>query len=196
MQWTCLIHIWPSSIHPSWSPRSHYSHQGSILQHKTSDILHLWSEQLWPEAREWAVLSPPIRMIYISSWPHFQGGSDHAIGIFKFYQWHLLWVYQCFTQILVNLNIHQSRWSIYHLQLFLWDIFNLKSEVSNYHHSINLWSTSIQHVEGCSICTIILDQCIQPLEIHIRHPDNISPHIGLMFQGLISKMSLETAQRE
>jgi hypothetical protein len=70
------------------------------------------------------------------------------------------------------------------------------TEVSNYHHSINLGSTSIQHVEGCSICTIILDQCIQPLEIHIRHPDNISPYIGLMFQGLISKMSLETAQRE
>ena len=98
------------------------------------------------------ILSPPIRMIYISSRPHFQGGSDHPIRIFKFYQWHLLRVYQCFTQILVNLNIHQSRWSIYHLQPYLWDILNLKSEVSNYNCRINLnwwiptgWVSDIIH---------------------------------------------------
>ena len=112
------------------------------------------------------ILSPPIRMIYTSSWPHFRGGYDHPIRILKFHQWHLLWLYQCFTQILGNINIHQWRWSIYHVQLFLWDILNPKSEVSNYGCSIDFWPTSIQHVEHCSICTIILYQCIQPLELY------------------------------
>src|ERR1700728_2275760 len=32
-----------------------HSHHRSILQHRTSDILDLWSEQLPSEAREWAV---------------------------------------------------------------------------------------------------------------------------------------------
>ena len=112
------------------------------------------------------ILPPPIMMIYISSWLHLQGGSNHPIRILKFHQWHLLWLYQCFTQILGNINIHQWRWSIYHVQLFLWDILNPKSEVSNYGCSIDFWPTSIQHVERCSICTIILYQCIQPLELH------------------------------
>jgi len=31
------------------------SHHRSIIQHRTSDILDLWSEQLPSEAREWAV---------------------------------------------------------------------------------------------------------------------------------------------
>jgi hypothetical protein len=70
------------------------------------------------------------------------------------------------------------------------------TEVSNYHHSINLGSTSIQHVEGCSICTIILYQCMQPLELHIRHPEDICLHIGLTSEGFISKMSPQTAQSE
>ena len=83
------------------------------------------------------ILSPPIRIIYTSSWQHFQGGSNHPIRILKFHQGHLLWPYQCFTQILENFSIHQSRWSIYHLQLVLWDILNLKSGVSNYNCSIN-----------------------------------------------------------
>ena len=112
------------------------------------------------------ILSSPIRMISTSSWPQFQGDSEYPIRIFKFHQWHLLWLYQCFTQILGNINIHQWRWSIYHVQLFLWDILNPKSEVSNYGCSIDFWPTSIQHVERCSICTIILYQCIQPLELH------------------------------
>jgi hypothetical protein len=45
------------------------------------------------------ILSPPIRMIYTSSWPHFQGGSDHLIKSLKFHQWHQLWPYQCLRQI-------------------------------------------------------------------------------------------------
>ena len=83
------------------------------------------------------ILSPPIRIIYTPSWQHFQGGSNHPIRILKFHQGHLLWPYQCFTQILESFSIHQSRWSIYHLQLVLWDILNLKSGVSNYNCSIN-----------------------------------------------------------
>jgi len=83
------------------------------------------------------ILYPPIRIIYTSSWQHFQGGSNHPIRILKFHQGHLLWPYQCFTQILENFSIHPSRWSIYHLQLVLWDILNLKSGVSNYNCSIN-----------------------------------------------------------
>jgi hypothetical protein len=114
----------------------------------------------------------------------------------KFHQGHLLWPYQCFTQILESFSIHQSRWSIYHLQLVLWDILNLKSGVSNYNCSINFRPTSIQYVEGCSICTIILYQCMQPLELHIRHPEDICLHIGLTSEGFISKMSPQTAQSE
>ena len=120
---------------------------------------------VWGRLRE-NIIPSKIRMIYTSPWPHFQGGSEYPIRILKFHQWHLLWLYQCFTQILGNINIHQWRWSIYHVQLFLWDILNPKSEVSNYGCSIDFWPTSIQHVEHCSICTIILYQCIQPSELH------------------------------
>jgi len=60
------------------------------------------------------ILSPPIRMIYTSSWSHFPGGSDHPIRILKFYQWHLLWSYQYLRQIAGKYYPLQSGWFIHH----------------------------------------------------------------------------------
>ena len=76
------------------------------------------------------ILSPPIRIICTSSWPHFQGGPDHLIRILKFHQWHLLWPYQCLGR-LENITPLQLEWFIHHLDRIFKGVLTIWSEFWN-----------------------------------------------------------------
>jgi len=89
---------------------------------------------------------PPIRMSYVSSWLNFHRDSESEVRTLKFHQWHMIWLYLNFSHIWPKLDLHQSWWSIYHLDPFFTEILNLKSELWN-----SISGTSYDH-----ICTLAL----------------------------------------
>jgi hypothetical protein len=70
-------------------------------------------------------------MIYISSGLIFHRDSESEVRTFKFHQWDMIWLYLDFSHIWQKLDLHQSWWSIYHLDPFFTEIRNLKSELWN-----------------------------------------------------------------
>ena len=70
-------------------------------------------------------------IIYISSGPIFHRDSESEVRTLKFHQWHMIWLYLDFSHIWQKLDLHQSWWSIYHLDPFFTEILNLRSELQN-----------------------------------------------------------------
>ena len=100
---------------------------------------------------------PPIRMSYVSSWLNFHRDSESEVRTLKFHQWHIIWLYLNFSHIWPKLDLHQSWWSIYHLDPFFTEILNLKSELWN-----SISGTSYDH-----ICVLALFQGIEMCQIWI-----------------------------
>ena len=84
-----------------------------------------------------------MRVIYIWSGPEFWGYSRSEVRNFKFHQQQPLQLYLCFFHIAGKFDLHQSGWSIYHPDTILKEISDLKSEISNFIHSIYIWQITV-----------------------------------------------------
>jgi len=89
-------------------------------------------------------------MIYILSVPIFHRDSESEVRTSKFHQRHMICPCLYFIPILVEFNLHQSWWSIYHLGLLFAEIPNSKSEIYKSISEIHIWHISVQYIVECS----------------------------------------------